>query len=380
MSGDADIAAIASVLADPGRCRVLAALGDGRALPASMLAAEAGVAPSTASEHLSRLVRAGLLTVERHGRHRYFRLSGPHVADLLEALARVAPPSPVRSLREGTRAQALRSARTCYDHLAGRAGVAVMDALLEREFLEPDHFGQGLAAGDRLSSPGRAIRFGVTEKGAVFLEEFGVDLDALPSGTASTGASSARTWPARSAPRSPTACSTSAGSGGPSAAAPSTSPTTAARGSPTSSASRSSESAGGQRQAGGNREAAVGAGAGVQLAAEQVDPLAHADQPVAGAVAGPGAEPVVADLQAQVGVAVADQHAGGAGTGVPDRVGERLLHEPVGRKLHPRRHRAGLALDLEPRLQSGLPGLLDQRRELVQPGLRAQARAGAVVV
>src|SRR6266487_2962459 len=180
MSVDSDIAAIASVLADPGRCRVLAALGDGRALPASMLAAEAGVAPSTASEHLSRLVRAGLLTVERHSRHRYFRLSGPHVADLLEAVARVAPPSSVRSLREGTRAQALRSARTCYDHLAGRAGVAVMDALLEREFLEPDHFGQGLAAGDRLSSPGRAIRFGVTEKGAVFLEEFGVDLDALP--------------------------------------------------------------------------------------------------------------------------------------------------------------------------------------------------------
>src|SRR6266540_2901302 len=137
MNGDTNISAIASVLADPGRCRVLAALGDGRALPASMLAAEAGVAPSTASEHLSKLVRAGLLTVERHSRHRYY-------------------------------------------HLAGRAGVAVMDALLEREFLEPDHLDEGLAPGDRLSSPGRAIRFGVTEKGAVFLEEFGVDLDALP--------------------------------------------------------------------------------------------------------------------------------------------------------------------------------------------------------
>jgi DNA-binding transcriptional ArsR family regulator len=179
MNGDADIAAIASVLADPGRCRVLAALGDGRALPASMLAAEAGVAPSTASEHLSKLVHAGLLSVERHGRHRYFRLAGPEVADLLEALARVAPPSPVRSLREGTRAQALRSARTCYDHLAGRAGVAVMDSLLEREFLEPDRLEDGLAPGDRPSSPGRAIRFGLTAEGAVFLEEFGVDLDGL---------------------------------------------------------------------------------------------------------------------------------------------------------------------------------------------------------
>jgi DNA-binding transcriptional ArsR family regulator len=160
MDGDANIAALAAVLADPARCRVLAALGDGRALPASMLASDAGVAASTASEHLARLVKAGLLTVERHGRHRYFRLAGPHVSDLLEALARVAPPAPVRSLREGTRAQALRLARTCYDHLAGRVGVAVMDSLLER----------GLIEADRL-----------TPQGVAFLKAFGVDLDALPA-------------------------------------------------------------------------------------------------------------------------------------------------------------------------------------------------------
>src|SRR6266542_4200458 len=92
---------------------------------------------------------------------------------------------------------------------------------------------------------------------------------------------------------------------------------------------------GGQWQACGDREAAVGAGAGVQLAAEQVDPLTHADQAVAGAVAGPAAEPVVADLQAQVVVAVADQHARGARTGVPDGVGEGLLDDPVGRQVHP---------------------------------------------
>jgi DNA-binding transcriptional ArsR family regulator len=159
MDGDANIAAVAAVLADPARCRVLAALGDGRALPASMLASEAGVAASTASEHLARLVQAGLLAVERHGRHRYFRLAGPHVSDLLEALARAAPPAPVRSLREGTRAQAMRLARTCYDHLAGRVGVAVMDSLVELRFLEPDR---------------------LTRQGVAFLEELGVDLDALP--------------------------------------------------------------------------------------------------------------------------------------------------------------------------------------------------------
>jgi DNA-binding transcriptional ArsR family regulator len=180
MPGDADIASVAALLADPGRCRVLAALGDGRALPASMLASEAGVAASTASEHLARLVDAGMLTVERHGRHRYFRIAGPQVADLLEALSRVAPPAPVRSLREGTRAQMLRFARTCYDHLAGQVGVALMDALVEREYLEPDRPAGAPTIRDRLSSPGRAIVFGLTEKGAAFLEDFGVDLDRLP--------------------------------------------------------------------------------------------------------------------------------------------------------------------------------------------------------
>jgi DNA-binding transcriptional ArsR family regulator len=182
MPGDANIPAVAAALAEPGRWRILAALGDGRALPASTLAAEAGVAPSTASEHLTRLVDAGLLSVERHGRYRYYRLAGPHVADLLEALARVAHPAPVRSLRDGTQAQALRYARTCYDHLAGRVGVAVMDSLLRQGHLESDHqrAGHELAPGDLLAAPGRAIRYGLTEQGAAFLTDFGVNLDALP--------------------------------------------------------------------------------------------------------------------------------------------------------------------------------------------------------
>jgi len=177
MDGDADISVIGAALADRSRCRVLAALGDGRALPASVLAAEAGVAPSTASGHLARLVDAGLLTVESHGRHRYFRISGPAVADLLEAMARLAPPEPVRSLRSGTRAAALRFARTCYDHLAGRVGVAVMDALVAGGHVEVDG---ATAAVDRLSSPGRAMRYGLTDGGAGFLEHLGIDLDGLP--------------------------------------------------------------------------------------------------------------------------------------------------------------------------------------------------------
>src|SRR5436309_11961186 len=114
MAGDTDLAALGAVLAERARSRILLALGDGRALPASVLASEAGVAASTASGHLARLVDAGLLAVEPDGRHRYYRLAGPEVGRLIETLARVAPAAPVRSLREGTRAHALRRARTCY--------------------------------------------------------------------------------------------------------------------------------------------------------------------------------------------------------------------------------------------------------------------------
>src|ERR1700745_773544 len=95
MHGDADIASIGALVADPGRARILLVLGDGRALPASVVAGEAGVAASTASAHLSRLVKGGMLRVERHGRHRYFRLAGPEVGELIPALGRGAPPAAV---------------------------------------------------------------------------------------------------------------------------------------------------------------------------------------------------------------------------------------------------------------------------------------------
>jgi DNA-binding transcriptional ArsR family regulator len=137
MTADADLAAVGAVLAEPARAKVLLALGDGRALAAGVLASEAGVAPSTASHHLARLVDAGLVVGESRGRHRYFRLAGPEVGELIEAVARVAPPQPVTSLRQGTRAHAIRYARSCYDHLAGRLGVAVADALVESGVLTP---------------------------------------------------------------------------------------------------------------------------------------------------------------------------------------------------------------------------------------------------
>ena len=90
------------------RARMLLALADGRALAASVLASEAGVAASTASGHLARLVQAGLLEVLPQGRHRYYRLAGPQVGELLEVLARVAPAGPVRSLLQGTHLSRIR--------------------------------------------------------------------------------------------------------------------------------------------------------------------------------------------------------------------------------------------------------------------------------
>jgi DNA-binding transcriptional ArsR family regulator len=108
LTGDADLASVGALLAEPARANVLLALGDGRSLPAGMLAAETGVAASTASHHPAKLVEAGLLTAATRGRHRYFTLAGPPVAELLEAVARLAPAQPITSLRQGTRAHALR--------------------------------------------------------------------------------------------------------------------------------------------------------------------------------------------------------------------------------------------------------------------------------
>jgi predicted transcriptional regulator len=140
---------------------VLLALGDGRALPASMLASEAGVSPSTASHHLSRLVDGGLLTVASRGRHRYYALAGPQVAELLEAVARVAPTRRVTSLRAGTRAHALRYARHCYDHLAGRLGVAVAEALV---VVRQDSLEVTEAGADKLAAIGVDTHSGETAR------------------------------------------------------------------------------------------------------------------------------------------------------------------------------------------------------------------------
>ncbi|SEG90965.1 DNA-binding transcriptional regulator, ArsR family [Nonomuraea solani] len=155
---DADIAPVAALIAEPTRAAILTALLDGRALAAGELARVAGVSAATASAHLARLLDGRLVDVVRQGRHRYYRLAGHEVAEVLEVLARISARPPVRSLRQSRQARQLEEARTCYDHLAGRAGVGLLDRLREGGFYD----GHDLTgAGERLLSG-----FGVDVEGA----------------------------------------------------------------------------------------------------------------------------------------------------------------------------------------------------------------------
>jgi DNA-binding transcriptional ArsR family regulator len=156
-----DVARTASWFAHRSRVAMLAALSDGRALPSGELARAADIRAPAASEHLRRLVQAGLLEVVAQGRHRYYRLASEGVGELMESLAALAPP-PIPITRSQTRAVAeLRFARTCYGHLAGLVGVSVTAAL----------FTEGIL---RDAEGGCAI----TDKGRSWFRDVGIDLGA----------------------------------------------------------------------------------------------------------------------------------------------------------------------------------------------------------
>jgi DNA-binding transcriptional ArsR family regulator len=133
VSMEPDIAAIGALVSDPARARILWALGDGRGLPAGELARRAGVTAQTASSHLKMLTEAGFLLVIPQGRHRYYRLANSRVARLLESMAAFAPELPVAKPRPCQ--PELRQARTCYHHMAGRLGVVITKAFLDRSWL-----------------------------------------------------------------------------------------------------------------------------------------------------------------------------------------------------------------------------------------------------
>lgn len=137
MSNALEVAQIASLVGEPTRANMLLALGDGRALPAGELAACAGIAAPTASEHLAKLEQSGLLISIRQGRHRYYRIASPEVAAMLEAVMVVAAGSPRPAARFRIDPE-LQFGRTCYNHLAGQLGVAICDALVHKNLLTID--------------------------------------------------------------------------------------------------------------------------------------------------------------------------------------------------------------------------------------------------
>ena len=126
---------VASLVGDPARANMLTALMTGRALTASELAQEAGITPQTASSHLSKLEAGGLVEPEKQGRHRYYRLSDPDVAGVLEALEGLAARAGHLRVRTGPKDPALRHARICYDHLAGDLGVHMLESMKSQKLV-----------------------------------------------------------------------------------------------------------------------------------------------------------------------------------------------------------------------------------------------------
>ena len=158
------IAEIAALVGDPARATMVSALLDGRTLAASELAVAARITPQTASTHLGKLTEAGLLSVVRNGRHRYFRLASPTVADMIDGIVAVALEKRPRYRPLSQQARALSAARICYDHLAGRLSVDLTDSLVARKYVVLD---------DNTAE--------VTTAGTRFLRTFGIELPTLRS-------------------------------------------------------------------------------------------------------------------------------------------------------------------------------------------------------
>ncbi|MBV9877122.1 MAG: helix-turn-helix transcriptional regulator [Verrucomicrobia bacterium] len=155
MSFAASMSEIAALVGDRARGEMLSALVSGRALTAKELAYVAKITPQTTSEHLSKLVDAGILTVNTRGRFRYFRLASAAVSHMLEGIMTVAASGRVPTFRDRTLARA----RICYDHLAGELGVAIADSLIRH-----GHLILGPDGGE------------VTDSGETFLADVGIDV------------------------------------------------------------------------------------------------------------------------------------------------------------------------------------------------------------
>jgi DNA-binding transcriptional ArsR family regulator len=153
---------IASLIGDPTRAAVLWVLLDGKAFTATELSIAADTSPQNMSMHLNKMLQAGLLSAESQGRHRYYRFAAQEVAYAIEALASLVKPVAPKNIEPATRNDPTKYCRTCYDHLAGKAGVMITDGLLK----------QGLLV------PGEKI-FDVSSKGIKWFNAIDIDVKAL---------------------------------------------------------------------------------------------------------------------------------------------------------------------------------------------------------
>ncbi len=168
MKDGPNIVGIAALIGDHARSSMLTALMAGEALTATELATEANITKQTASSHLAKLMDAGLVAVQSQGRHRYFHLTAPDVAHLLESLMGVAQRTGATRVRPGPREPALRKARVCYDHLAGDIGVEVYDAFLRQHLVRT-----------KTANNDKGATIELTKKGRQFCAELNIDLEGM---------------------------------------------------------------------------------------------------------------------------------------------------------------------------------------------------------
>lgn len=161
---ESNLSQVARLVSDPTRAAMVTTLLDGRYHPATELASAGGIKPQTASFHLVKMLESQMIIVERHGRHRYYRLASPKIAEVLESFLSIAPPVKINSFRQSGENNALREARTCYDHIAGKLGIQLIESMLNNKIL---------VEGEK--------EFEVTPLGHGFFRDFGIDMDDVRS-------------------------------------------------------------------------------------------------------------------------------------------------------------------------------------------------------
>ncbi|MCM3707062.1 MULTISPECIES: ArsR/SmtB family transcription factor [Cytobacillus] len=162
MTVNSNVAKVASLISEPSRAAILTALLDGRFHTVNELAHMARVKPQTASFHLKKMLDAQVVTAEKQGRHRYYGIMNQEVARVMESFLSIAPAAEIKSFKHASEDKAIRSARTCYDHLAGNLGVQITESLTKRGFIAEEK-----------------DTFSVTEDGKAFFHSMQIDLTSL---------------------------------------------------------------------------------------------------------------------------------------------------------------------------------------------------------